>query len=252
MLALPDLAVLVPLSLAAMLGFAVETVLGFGATLIAVAAGSFFVDLRLLLPAIAPLNLTLSLYIATRYRRDVDRGVLLGKLVPWMALGMPLGMALVLVASPSIVVRVFGAFLVAVSSLELWRGRDGAAAVSTAPLPRVAEIALLVLGGTIHGAFMTGGPMAVYVSSRLIHDKARYRATLSSLWALLNAVLIAVYAWDGRYGPEERGLTLGLVPAIALGMFGGEVAFRRLPAAAFRRLVFVMLLASGVALVTRR
>lgn len=249
MLAMPALDLVVPLALAAVLAFAVETALGFGATLIVVAIGSFFADLDTLLPAIGPLNLLLSLYIVARYHRDVDRRVLFGKLVPLMAIGLPIGVLVVDALDASLLKRLFGAFLVVVSALELARARSGRSA--PAPLDRPAEIGLLVLGGAIHGAFMTGGPMAVYVTSRLLSDKARYRATLSSLWAILNAVLLAAYAWRGELGPEERGLTLSLLPAILTGMVLGEVAFRRLPVAAFRTAVFVMLFASGVALVVR-
>ncbi len=71
MIELPALTLALPLALAAFLGFSVETVLGFGATLITVAIGSFFVDLEALLPAIAPLNLMLSLYLVARYHREI-------------------------------------------------------------------------------------------------------------------------------------------------------------------------------------
>jgi uncharacterized membrane protein YfcA len=249
MFVLPPLALVLPLAAAAFFAFSVETVLGFGATLITVAIGSFFVDLDVLLPAIAPLNLLLSSYLVARYHAHVDRPVLLGKLLPFMALGLPIGLALTWAADASLLKRLFGVFLVVVSMLELWRARRGMGV--GAPLTRGPETALLVLGGAIHGAFMTGGPMAVYVASRVLHDKGRYRATLSALWAILNVVLLGLYAWRGELTPEVRGLTLALLPAIGAGMFAGELAFRRLPVAAFRTMVFVMLCASGIALLVR-
>ena len=249
MIELPSLAIALPLALAALIGFSVETTLGFGATLITVAIGSFFVDLRVLLPAIAPLNLVLSIYIAARYHAQIDRRVLFGKLVPFMMLGLPLGLALLVVLDASLLKRLFGAFLIAVSARELVQMRR--ASVDAAPMGRVPEAALLIVGGAVHGAFMTGGPMAVYVASRVLDDKGRYRATLSALWAILNAMLLVSYAIDDRFGPSERGLSVALLPSIALGMIAGELAFRRVPAAAFRTMVFVMLLASGLALVVR-
>jgi uncharacterized membrane protein YfcA len=249
MLELPALTLAIPVALAAFLGFSVETVLGFGATLISVAIGSFFVDLDLLLPALAPLNLTLSLYLVARYRHEIDARVLLGKLLPFMTLGLPLGIALLWMADPSVLKRLFGVFLVGVSALELWRSRSAPAAPQ--PLGRVAETALLIAGGAIHGAFMTGGPMAVYVASRVITDKGRYRATLSSLWAILNAMLLVLYGVRGELTPTVRGLSVALFPSIALGMLSGELAFRKVPVAMFRTLVFVMLLASGIALLVR-
>jgi uncharacterized membrane protein YfcA len=249
MIELPALALVLPLAAAGFLAFSVETVLGFGATLITVAIGSFFLDLETLLPAIAPLNLLLSTYLVARYHVHIDRRVLFGKLLPFMALGLPFGLALVWMADASVLKRLFGAFLIAVSTVELWRARH--AAQTSTPLGRPVEIGFLVLGGAIHGAFMTGGPMAVYVASRLLHDKSRYRATLSALWAILNTFLLGLYYVRGDLGPSVRGLTLALLPAIGLGMIAGELAFRRLPVAAFRTMVFVMLCASGIALVVR-
>jgi uncharacterized membrane protein YfcA len=64
-------------------------------------------------------------------------------------------------------------------------------------------------------------------------------------------MLLASYAYEGRLDAHARGLSLALLPSIALGMLSGELAFRRLPTAGFRTMVFVMLLASGVALVVR-
>ena len=64
-------------------------------------------------------------------------------------------------------------------------------------------------------------------------------------------MLIVGYAVDGRLGPAERGLSLALAPSIALAMIVGEAAFRRVPVAAFRAMVFATLLASGVALLVR-
>ncbi len=43
-------------------------------------------------------------------------------------------------------------------------------------------VGLLLLGwGVVHGAFATGGPMAVFVSGRVLTDKGRFRSTLSTL-----------------------------------------------------------------------
>ncbi len=59
MIELPALSVALPLAAVCALAFSIETALGFGATLISVALGSFVLDLDALLPALAPLNLAL-------------------------------------------------------------------------------------------------------------------------------------------------------------------------------------------------
>jgi uncharacterized membrane protein YfcA len=248
LLDLPTLSVALPLAVICALAFSIETALGFGATLISVALGSFVLDLDALLPALAPLNLTLSIYLATRYRAQIDQRFLFTRLLPLMGLGLPIGMLVFASADPSLLKRLFGAFLVVVAAVELMRMRQPG---DQQPLGRPGEIAMLLAGGMIHGAFMTGGPMAVYVTGRVLTDKGRYRATLSALWAVLNIVILTSYAMTGRLTATTGGLVVTLVPSIAIGMVTGEVLFRRVSQTLFRGAVFVMLLASGALLMVR-
>lgn len=243
---MPPLASIAPVAVVCVLAFTIETVVGFGATLVTVSLGAFFLDIEPLLRALVPLNLALSAYLVVRYARHVDRAFLLRRLLPFMALGLPIGIGLARVLDASMLKRVLGLFLVAASVTELAR-RD---APRTALAPW-SERALLVAGGAIHGAFATGGPMAVYVASRAIDDKDRYRATLSALWGVLNVLLLASYAWEGSLGVESGAWTLALVPSIGVGMVLGEVLHARVPAASFRTGVFVMLTIAGIALLVR-
>jgi uncharacterized membrane protein YfcA len=234
------------LAVVVLAAFVIETALGFGATLISVALGSVLLPIPLLLPVLVPLNLALSTTLAVRYRREVDVRFLFMRLLPLMALGLPIGMFVFQSADPSLLQRLFGAFLVVVSLAELWRMRRGAH--EPPPLSRAFEIAMLFAGGVVHGAFATGGPMAVYVTGRVITDKGRYRATLCLLWVVLNVVLLASYAMEGRVDAASLRLSAYLAPACALGLALGEVAHHRVPVAAFRVLVFALLALAGAAL----
>jgi uncharacterized membrane protein YfcA len=93
--------------------------------------------------------------------------------------------------------------------------------------------------------------MAVYVTGRVIDDKSRYRATLSALWSVLGTVLVVTYAATGRVTLATGSITLILVPSIVLGMVMGEAAFRRVPVATFRKIVFGTLIVSGTMLAVR-
>lgn len=231
------------------LAFAVETGLGFGAALITVSLGSFVVtDLREILAMTVPLNLVLSTYLVGRYYQHIDRAFLFKRLLPLMLLGMPVGIYAFTALDASLLKRAFGVFVAGVAGLELYRAIQK---VKPRPVGMAFEVGLLLTGGAIHGAFSTGGPMAVYVTSRVIHDKAVYRATLSALWLVLGTVLLGSYVYEGRVTTDTLTQTLTVSPGIVLGMVLGEVAFSRVPADLFRRIVFVTLLCSGLALLLR-
>lgn len=244
------------------LAFTVEASLGFGATVVTVALGAQLRPIEQILPAFVPLNVALSAYMVARYRRELRAAVLARRVLPWMLAGLPLGLYAFARLPARALKLAFGVFVVALALLELARRGDGSDAArqgsertdgGAAPLPRALEAALLVLGGVAHGAFATGGPMAVYVMGRaLARDKAAFRATLAALWLVLNAILLGSYALEGALTAATARSALLLAPALALGLGAGEWLHARVPTAAFRRAVWALLLGAGALLVARR
>ena len=237
----------------------VEASLGFGATVIAVALGAFLYPIDVILPAYVPVNMVLSAYLVLRYRDAVDGRLLLRRIVPFMALGLPAGLLLFRYSSGPLLKALFGVFVVGLAAVELLRlGRAARAARATtgdapplAPLATAPAAALLVLGGVIHGAFGTGGPMAVYVAGRQIADKRVFRSTLSALWLALNGVLVVTYALGGYLTLASAKLSVILLVPLAVGTVLGEWTHRRLQGRTFAVLVFTVLLLAGLALALR-
>jgi uncharacterized protein len=230
------------------LAFAVEAALGFGSALVAVTLGSILFPIDQLLPMLIPLSILVSGYLAIRYRATIDRPMLLRRIVPFMALGLPVGLFALETVPATWQKRAFALFVLVLVGIELWKMLR-APREAPAPLSRTASAVLLFLGGLVHGAFSTGGPLVVYVAGRdLAHDKARFRSTLSTLWLLMSVVLFATFAFLGKVDAtslERSGL---LVLPLALGLIAGEVMHARVPVRALRPLVFVVLGVAGVAL----
>ena len=243
----------VALGLVVLLAFTVEAALGFGATIVTVTLGALVLPVDQILPAFVPLNVVLSLALTWSNRRHVRRDLLWRRIVPLMALGLPFGMLAFARLDAGFLVRVYGVFVVVLAALELARAVRRST-VAEAPHDRpygAFERIILVLGGVVHGAFGTGGPMVVYVSGRLLTDKAEFRATLSALWLLLNVVLLASYALGHRLDGDSALLTAVLAPMLAAGLVVGNVLHHRIPAERFRRVVFTMLAVAGAVLALR-
>lgn len=225
------------------LAFTVEAALGFGATVIAVALGALVWPIDTLLPAFVPVNVLLSARVVLRDVRAVRLDVLFGRIVPWMALGFPLGAWLSTVVDPSVGKRGFGALMIGLAALEL-AGRTvrphGARANAT-----------LVGAGVVHGMFATGGPLAVWVTASLLPDKAAFRGTMSALWLLFNVVLLGAWAWTGKLGVASATTSAVLLVPLVVGLWAGEHLFGRLDPATFRRAVFAGIGVAGVVLLIR-
>lgn len=224
--------------------FAVEATTGFGATILIVTLGAHLFPIAALLPVIVPLGLLLSLSIAWRGRASVDRAFVARRILPLMAIGLGIGLAIFEQASNDGLRRAFGWFVVAVAASELWRMRRQTGAVQ--PLSAGATRAALLGAGVIHGLFSSGGPLLVYALGRQPIEKSVFRATLSTVFVVLATALTTAYTIQGRVGRETLAATGALVPVLAVASAAGEWAHRRIDEAHFRVLVYGLLVVAGL------
>lgn len=231
-----------------LVAFAIESAIGFGAMLVTVSLGSTLLGLDALLAAVVPLNVGLSMYVTGRYFRDVDRALFAKKIVPAMLIGMPAGLMALARLDPRWLKGALGVFVTVVAIVELTKRRSDDAPKA---LPRAVGWLLLMLAGVFHGAFSTGGPLAVYVLGRELTEKRRFRATLSALWLVLGLVLATTYAVQGTLGKPSLLVSLSLLIPAAVGTALGEIIHRRVAQATFQRTVFVLLAVVGVVLVVK-
>jgi uncharacterized membrane protein YfcA len=238
-----------PLLPIALLAFLVEAVTGFGATVVILSLGSAFLPIDELLPAWVLANLGLSVAVVWRGRTFVDRPLLFRSVLPWMALGFPLGALLseVALARSGFLPGLFGLFVVAVGLHELRRGAPGDAAA----LPTSLRRTLLTLAGVIHGLWGTGGPLVVWALGRQGLDKHRFRATMSALWLCLATLQIASFACAGRLAGATPHRALALLAPVLGGLLLGERVHRAVDPLRFRALVAFLLAASGASLCYR-
>lgn len=228
--------------------FTVETIAGFGATVISVSLAANLMPLDQLLPIVVPLNVALSAYLVGRHARHVDRGVLVRRFLPSFGIGMPIGLALFNFLPGVALKLLLGAFLCVFAPLELRRltrrgGADGK------PVAGAAQAALLGAAGVIHGALSTGGPLVVYWAARAIPDKAAFRATLSALWLATGLILVANYTAMGLVNGESLARSALLFVSVFVGIGAGEWLHARVSETRFRVLAYSLLLLTGITLV---
>ncbi len=204
--------------------FAVEAALGFGSTVFAVTLGASFVPIGQLVPALIPVNLALSTFLAVRFRRQIAWRFLLLELAPPVALGAAVGLSL-----PGMRLRgVLAAVVIVLALVQLIRPHR---------LPRAARVIALVAGGVAHGLFGTGGPLVVYAAGTRL-ARGELRATLAVLWLALNLALFASFHFT------LEPMSLLIAAALPIGLVIGMRLHHRLPAKA----VWLALLAAAILL----
>ncbi|MCB9569319.1 MAG: sulfite exporter TauE/SafE family protein [Myxococcales bacterium] len=236
------------LALIVVVAHGVQAITGFGSSILSLTFGSFVAPVDHLLPVLVPLNLGVPAYLAARYWRDIDGRELGLRIIPFAGLGLALGFAIYVSAAPPWLAVVYAAFVVVIAGLRLVASlREGeGAAVGERPSPL-----WLIAGGLIHGLFATGGPLLILYTSAVIPDKQRFRCTMSAVWLLLNLALVIGYALQGSLSAATLRETLMLVPAIVVGIVGGELLHRRVSQRSFRIAIFALLLVAGLLLLRR-
>ena len=102
--------------------------------------------------------------------------------------------------------------------------------------------------GTLFG---TGGPFyVIYLNLRHL-DKNSFRATFAAIFLIDGAMRLGGYAVKGFYTLEMLGYMAMAVPVAGLGLFFGGRIHTALGRDTFVRLISVLLLGSGTALLMK-
>ncbi len=104
------------------------------------------------------------------------------------------------------------------------------------------------LSGVLCGLYGIGALLAAYVS-RVTDDTKAFRANLSIVFIVENTFRVLIYSFTNIISPEIFLRSLLLIPAMLAGLFLGIKSSSVLDEKLVRKLVIIMLILSGLALV---
>lgn len=223
-----------------------EAITGFGSTIISLTLGAHLFPIGDLIPLIVTLHIPACLMLAARHRDDIDREVLSGSILPWMGLGLAAGLAVAGLLQGGELRHAFGLLIVVLAARELSALLDG---------PRRREDMSggafrfwVAAAGVVHGVYATGGPMLTYALSRKRMGRAALRATLVTVWLILNIAVLASCYRRGTLTADTARRALTLLPVVPMGILLGERLHAKVPEFGFKVVVQSVLALSGAAL----
>lgn len=228
-----------------LLAYTVEAVTGFGSIVIALSLGALVLPIGEMLPVLVPLNIALSGYLSLRHHDRIHWPTLLRLILPMMAAGTLVGYALKPQLGNAALQVLFGVLVIWFSVREL-RRLFGTGVVGAAH-GRTKTLGLMFGAGATHGLFASGGPLLVYALAGSELDKQRMRSTLIAVWLTLNSLLTLMFLADGSLMPALPR-TAAYLPVVGVGIVTGEWLHHRIDELQFRKLVFILLTGTGVAL----
>lgn len=243
---------------AAALAYLVLGLTGFGSALIVVPLLAWHWPLALVVPLVLMIDLPTSLLHTWLNRRQVQWHVL-GHLLPGMALGALLGDALSNTLSQGWALGALGIYVVSIG-VRGWRHQARSAATPPPPPAKpvsgsmawLRDTATGLAVGVVETFFGTAGPIVVAFLSQRLPDVARVRANTPPVLILAVGFALGSFAMRGHLFQALIGLAYVpmVVVALAAVAWGHHLAVR-LQGAMLARLVFALLVASGLALTAR-
>lgn len=231
---------------AVLAGYTLRGATGFGAGLIVIPACALVLPFDLVIPLVTTMGVLASIGQTWRERRLIDRAVLLRLVLPTLA-GAAIGLALFAALDARVLLKVFGGFIIAYALTTF---------IALPRLPHTSGLAVAYASGAIGALVATifggmAGPFyAVYLDALKL-GKGVFRATMSAVLALLAVVRIAGYGGLGLFDLRVAALLMVLVPTMAIAMLAGERLHRHLSQGRFERVVALVLIASGIALLLK-
>jgi len=221
----------------------VQGLSGFAFGLIATALWAWMMEPQLVVPMVALGSLVGQLVSLQSVKADVQRH----RLVPFFvggAVGVPLGTLLLQQLSVSVFRTGVGIILVVYCSTML----------GARNLPRVtgggraADACVGFAAGVMNGVSALAGPPMILWCALRGWSKNVQRATFQPFFIFVQLLALAFFAWHGTLDLSVLRIFLWVGPVIVLSSWAGSRIARRFSDVSFQRLVFMLLVVSGLGL----
>lgn len=226
-------------------GYVIFGMVGFGATLTNTPLLAHLLPLRFIVPLTLLLDLFAATALGTRMRGQVDRAEL-RRLLPFVGLGLALGLALLIRLPERALLLLLGCFVLyaGISSLARRHAVGQLHPGWAAPAG--------VAGGIFSAMYGAGASIYTIYLSRRIADKSVLRASVARLILITGLVRLALFALTGLLTQDYLPLAAVLLaPFAAFGLLLGNRLHHRLSAQRILLLVYVLIIVNGAALVVR-
>ncbi len=227
----------------------IQGITGFAGTILAMPASLKLVGAGTAVPVLNGLGIAGGIYVFVGNYKSVrwkELGKVLAVMIPFMLVGVFLRN--LLMGQERILYLILGiiVLLLAIKGMiELFVVKDGAEQRSLHPVIRWGA---LVLAGIVHGMFVCGGPLLIIYMADRLKQKAEFRATLSTIWIILDTILLVTQLIAGDWSLKLLKVQLIALPVLFLAMWVGSILYKRMSQRVFMIITYILLLISGVLL----
>lgn len=237
----------------------IHGITGFAGAILAMAPSLMLVGYDVAKPIINALGFLSGFYVLAGNRKNIDWKELT-KIVVVMAVGIIGGILIrgVFAGQDQILYKILGVFVIYLAIQGYYSLRKSereaekpAEASLEAEKKTGSGMPVLVLAGIVHGLFVSGGPLLIGYLTKRIHDKVRFRATISTVWIFLNGMILVDDIRAGLWTMDLLKLQLLAVPALFAAMWLGTKLYARMSQRVFMIITYILLFISGISLLVK-
>lgn len=230
------------LTISVFLAYFIESIFGFGGTILALAAISNFIDVKAAILIVAYAAIWASSFILiSGYKYFSLRHFI--KIYSYAFPGVLIGTVIFLWASPAFLLKFFAAFLIFYSLYSLWNPHF--------KMPTILSRIILFFSGIIHGIFGTGGPFMLMAYGHEFGHKSELRTMVAAYLLFGNIIRFAQLTLMGKLEVDAFIDYWWIVIPIAFAIGIGFLLHLKLNETLFKRGVLCMMLISGIAFLVK-
>ncbi len=219
------------------LGFFVESIIGFGGTLVAFAILGFFIDIKELILMGIYVATTASIFVIASDYKAFSKAIFI-KSFPYCLMGTIAGGVFFVHYDSKVIITIFGVFLLLLAAKTML--------FDDIKLPRGYTGFVLTIGGISQGVFGIGGPFFATALKNNFKNKSEMRTTLAMFFIVFNIIRMAQFTIQKTL-TFDIFLELWWVAApLALSIYLGHVVHKKISESTFKKTVAILATFSGL------
>ncbi|MCE3254731.1 MAG: Sulfite exporter TauE/SafE [Rickettsiaceae bacterium] len=219
------------------IGFFVESIIGFGGTLVAFSVLGFFLDIKELILMAIYIATVASIFVVASDHKTLSKEIFI-KSFPFCLIGTIAGSLFFVHNSSQVILFIFGLFLLLLAAKTMF--------FDDIKLPKHFSNLILTAGGISQGVFGIGGPFFAIALKNRFKNKSEMRATLAIFFIAFNMIRILQFSIKGTLNFDLFFTFWWIAAPLAISIHLGHLVHKKISESAFKKTVATLAVFSGI------
>ncbi len=225
------------IALIACFAYAIESIFGFGGTIIFLGISGFFFDFNSLLKLAMIVGLSSGLAVLIQSYKYVSLNHLI-KILVYTIPGALIGTYFISYFASDILIKIFAIILIIYGCFNLF--------FPDIRFPQFLKNFIVILGGFIQGIYTIGGPFVLMGYKDYFSSKQELRSTMAGYFFIINSLRAIFFMFLGGSYLEIVKIYYPIALLVMLSVWLGYFIHKQIPEILFKKLIIIAITLIGV------